>query len=134
MNLFGKTLYIQKEYRPNDQVINFYIVKRSQDPILTISLTNKNVFKSFLNAQDLHTYIYRYGDHNVLDSYGGCIKVDNYIKDTYAIGIYKSKRDLIPIVRWNKLNRYQVKLFFYMVIMMLVTQDTTVLESFKKAE
>ena len=89
MNLFGKTLYVQKEYRPNDQVINFYIVKRSQDPILTISLTNKNVFKSFLNAQDLHTYIYRYGDHNVLDSYGGCIKVNNYIKDTYAIGIYK---------------------------------------------
>lgn len=136
MTFSGKTLYVYKSYIDNDEVLCFQLYPSSlSNPRFTISLLNKNVFKVFVKAQNLRSYVYNYGDIPVLESYGGCIRVikETWRTDnTYTLAIYTNKNDLNPFIKWNRLTKYQVRSFFYMILMMISTKDTEIVETFTK--
>lgn len=137
MEFNNKTLYIQKGYVDDDEVIHILLSNsRLAEPIFTISTINGNVFKALLKTQDFNTYVYRYGDRRILDSYGGSILVSNRVRNKYDLSICRehSGRLLTPIVSWKDLSKYQIKEFFYPIFMMAATNSISILSVLKKAE
>lgn len=137
MEFNNKTFYVQKGHVDDDEVIHILLSNsRLSEPIFTISTLNNNVFKVLLKTQDFNTYVYRYSDRRVLDSYGGSILVSNKIKNKYDLTICREHpgKLLRPIISWKDLSKYQIKEFFYPIFMMVATNNTEVLTALKKAE
>lgn len=137
MKFNNKTFYVQKAYMDNDEVIHILLSNsKLSEPIFTISTLNSNVFKTLLKTQDFNTYVYRYGDRRILDSYGGSIIVSNKVRNKYDLTICKESQNkiLTPLVSWKELSRYQIREFFYPIFMMVATNSTEVLSTFKKVE
>lgn len=137
MEFNNKTFYVQKGHVDDDEVIHILLSNsRLSEPIFTISTLNNNVFKVLLKTQDFNTYVYRYGDRRVLESYGGSILVSNKIKNKYDLTICREHpgKLLHQIISWKDLSKYQIKEFFYPIFMMVATNNTEVLTALKKAE